>query len=245
MMRYLVLALAVLQPVTSYLSTMGNARFMDQVSNPLITPASYAFAIWGVITTGSLIYAIYQALPKRKNADLYRRIAPYAAGLFAGFSVWLYAAERDWLWATVLIFLFMGFCLWRLFPQVLGAVRAKALSRFELVFVYGTFGLYAGWTTVAIFANVAAALKFSGISDLGTFGLLWQALVLLSAAAVSVLCVLRTKGSLPYTLTLLWAFVAVVVGTLERGEVALPLTGLATLAVLALVAAYCYARRRA
>ncbi|MES2668758.1 MAG: hypothetical protein V4644_03675 [Patescibacteria group bacterium] len=242
MIRILVLVLALLQPIASYLSTIGNARFMDQASNPLITPAGYAFSIWGVITFGSLLYAIYQVLPKRRNRELYDRIAPYAAGLFAGFSIWLFAAEKDWLWATVVIFTGMGYFLYRLYPHILAAVREKKLSLAETVVTYGTFGLYAGWTTIAIFANIAAALKFSGVSDTDGAGILWQAGILVLAAMTAIALLLRTKGSLPYAAAMLWGFVAIVVGTLERGPVALPLTGLAAAASLALLGAYVYAR---
>ena len=243
-MKYLVLILAILQPITSYLAATGNGRFMDEASGPLISPAGYAFVIWSVITTGSLIYAFYQVLPKRKNEELYTRIAPYAAGLFAGFSIWLYAASKDWLWATVLIFISMGYFLARLYPHILRAVAAKKFSVFEMIIVYGTFGLYAGWTTVAIFANIAAALKFSGVSDTGSMGLVWQAAILIAAAATSVVLLLRTKGSTPYGAAMLWGFVAIVVGVLEKSTDALLLAVLAAAASLSLIGAYLYARKR-
>lgn len=243
-MKFLVLILAILQPITSYLAATGNARFMDEASGPLISPAGYAFVIWSVITTGSLLYAFYQVLPKRRNEQLYTHIAPYAAGLFAGFSIWLYAASEDWLWATVLIFICMGYFLARLYPHILRAVVAKKFSILEMIIVYGTFGLYAGWTTVAIFANIAAALKFSGVADTGAAGVVWQAGILIAAAVTAVVLLVRTKGSTPYGAAMLWGFVAIVVGVLEKSNDALLLAALATVASLSLVGAYLYKRRR-
>lgn len=244
-MKKLVLALALLQPVASYFSTIGNARFMDQANNPLITPASYAFSIWGLITLGCVVYAVYQLLPGRRNAALYDRIAPYAAGVFAGFSIWLNAAEQDWLWGTVAIFLAMGYCLAHLYPHLVRAAFEKKFSLVETIGTYGTFGLYAGWTTVAIFANVAAALKFSGVADTGTAGILWQAAILVAAVGTAIALLLRLKGSVPYAAAMLWGFVAIVIGTLERGNVAEPLPWIAGLASAALLAAFVYAKRRA
>lgn len=234
LLRILVLVLAILQPIVAYLSGTGDtARLMDNASTPLITPAGYAFSIWGVICAGSVAYALYQLKPAR-NAELYRRIALPAAFVFAGFGAWLYAAEQDWLWGTVLIFLGMGYGLYRVFGPLVRAERAGKLSFPEKAAVYVPFGLYAGWATVAIFANVAALIKFSGVSDVGMWGTVWQALILIAALGTSLWLIRRTQAATPYTVAILWAFVAVIVGTRES---AAPLiltlfAGIATLLIL-------------
>src|SRR5210317_2165373 len=42
--------------------------------NVLITPANYAFAVWGLIYLGLFSFAVYQALPAQKSDSLLRKI---------------------------------------------------------------------------------------------------------------------------------------------------------------------------
>ena len=65
--------------VMNYLS---NARAFGGLTNKeisdkyhtLITPAGYAFAIWGIIFLGLLAFAIYQALPSQRTNPRFRAI---------------------------------------------------------------------------------------------------------------------------------------------------------------------------
>lgn len=237
--RIIVLGLAILQPFTAYFSTFSASSLME-TNDPTITPAGYAFVIWGVICVGSLAYALYQLLPGRRNKELYDAIAPYVVGVFAGFSIWLYAAGEEWLWVTVIIFIGMGLLLLKVFPTILKAVYQKKFSILEQVVTYCTFALYAGWTTVAIFANTASAIKFYGVSDLGTNGILWQTGILLLACIVSFIAISKTKGSVPYSLTILWAFIAVTIGTLGRANVAGILPWVAGIATCILLVNFLY-----
>ncbi|MGB5632939.1 MAG: tryptophan-rich sensory protein, partial [Waterburya sp.] len=54
-------------------STIG-AISQNIFGNVLITPASYAFVIWGLIYLGLISFAIYQALPAQKNNLLLEKI---------------------------------------------------------------------------------------------------------------------------------------------------------------------------
>ena len=218
-LKILVFLLALLQPLTSYLSSSSmSSILMDRLQIPIVSPATYAFSIWSIIILSSLFYGIHQ-LMSRKNSELFSHLAPYAALVFASFSLWLLAAEYNLLPGTVVIFLFMGYGLYKLFPKVVSAARSNKFSLWEKNIVYGTWGLYCGWATVAIFPNLAALIKFSGISDRGDVGLLWQTGVLVVATATVLYLQKKFQWSSPYFAAVLWAYVAIVVGTLERGTV--------------------------
>lgn len=237
-----VLIFAILQPVVAYFSSFGDtSRLMEDASIPLISPAGYAFSIWGIICIGSVLFGLYQLFSKR-NTDLYEKIAPYALLVFVGFTAWLYAAAQNWIWVTVVIFITMGYGLYRLYPQIVRANLSKKFSLTEQIVTYGTFGLYAGWTTVAIFANIAAVIKFSGLADQGNVGLLWQGAILIVATIVSILGIKRTKGSIPYAGAILWAFVAIIIRLLEWRDVAAPLLYLAVIATAVLAMIFVHAR---
>jgi hypothetical protein len=238
--KILVVLFAVSQSVTAYLTTLGStSQLTNETSTPLITPAGYAFSIWAVITAGSIAYGVYQLIAHR-NSEIYARIAPYSILLFAGFDAWLYAAQQNWIWLTLVIFIGMGFCLLRILPLLVVSNRAGHLSRIEQVVTYGTFGLYAGWTTAALFANTAAAIKFSGVPDTSTLGMVIQTGLLLVATIVSAFSISRLKGSTPYTLAILWAFGAIAIGTYMRN--AFGFTVLALVATVLLLLQYLRSR---
>jgi hypothetical protein len=107
----------------------------------------------------------------------------------------------------------MGYGLYHALRRIVNANHKGKLSSTEQVVVHDTFGLYTGWTTVAIFANIAAALSYGG--TLSASEAWWQLVVLIAATIVSIWGIYRMRGSIPYTFAILWAFVAVAIGTTE------------------------------
>lgn len=240
--RIAVLLAALAQPLAATLATFDDASSgAAGAAEPLITPAPYAFAIWGAIVVGSLLYAGYQLLPGRRNPRLYRAVAPYALIAFLGFSAWIYAADRDWLWGTVAVFLVMGFALYRALGRITAASEAGQLSMLEQAIAHGTFGLYAGWATVAVFANAAAAIVFTGIGSSSAIG--WQIVILIAATAASIGGIRLARGSIPHAAAIAWAFVGVTLGTLQAGAPA-ALTVTATAGTLCVGAAWIRMRKQ-
>ncbi|MDB5241745.1 MAG: hypothetical protein JWP57_2370, partial [Spirosoma sp.] len=77
--QFLVVFSVVTMIVMNYLS---NARVFGGLTNgdisnkyhTLITPAGYAFAIWGLIFLGLLAFAVYQALPSQRTNQRFRSV---------------------------------------------------------------------------------------------------------------------------------------------------------------------------
>lgn len=76
----------------------------------------------------------------------------------------------------------------------------------------GQVAIYTGWSTVAIFANTAALLKFYGLQDTGIGGVVWQSFILIGALANSWYFIKKFKRNPVYIITILWAFTGVFVG---------------------------------
>ena len=185
--------------------------------DPRITPAGYAFAVWGLIVSLGLGYAVQQVTAGRGRYErLARAIAWQLAATYVGFVVWLVAAVTGWIWATVVIFVGMFLLLRRVYDRVLAERDGLPLP--YRVFLEAQVGTYLGWTTIAIFANLAAALAFSGLEESGTFGAIWQGLILVAAAANGLYGVRRTRASPTYTAAVLWAFVGVLVGLTQHDD---------------------------
>ncbi len=243
-MRWLVLGGALLQPVMAYWSATGmQSVFMDPTRNPTIAPAAYAFSIWGIITGLCVAYALYQLLYNR-NRELYARIAPYTIGLFIGFALWLVAAGANSLVGTVAVFMVMGFCLYRIFSSVVTWRLDGRLSRVEWLVTYATFGLYSGWASMAIFANVAASLYLAGWPN-GVAGQWWQGGILMAAVGTALAITYHTKGSGPYVAAVLWALVAIMINTLAESVLLLTVLSGVGIAAIASVTVWFAVRNSA
>ncbi|HYZ03673.1 MAG TPA: hypothetical protein VE691_01145 [Rubrobacter sp.] len=61
---------------------------VDEGPRSLVEPALYAFTIWAFIFTLSLAYAVYQALPTKRESPLLRRVGPFTAAAFFCTGLW-------------------------------------------------------------------------------------------------------------------------------------------------------------
>src|SRR5690606_38920755 len=98
-------ALAVLQAVAPALIFAGSSSvgqiLAGEDTRTLITPAGWAFSIWGVIYLGSIAFGVYQLV--RRRSPLVRRTGFWPAAAFALSVAWLLAARAGLLWATVVV----------------------------------------------------------------------------------------------------------------------------------------------
>ena len=70
-------------------------------SDTTLKVAGYAFAIWGVIYAGLLVYAIRQALPQTGESEMINRFGWPSILAFLGIGWWIVAAAFDWELATI------------------------------------------------------------------------------------------------------------------------------------------------
>jgi hypothetical protein len=237
-MRILVVVAALAMPLVSYVSQLGylgpdNGTISDRYPTLLIA-AGYAFAIWGLIFLGDLVYAVWQATGERRDDPPLSRIAPWTTAGFLLTGVWspLFTLELFWLCVAV-IFAALA-CMLR---AAILAARAGAswLAR-------GPLSLHAGWLSLAAFLNVAQTLVAYGVlAD----PMLVPSLGLYAAAGVVLLGSNHLlRGDPAYVAAAVWALAAVFVkqrsvsleGAPVAGWVALGLAGLLVLQTAALEA---------
>ena len=148
-----------------------------------------------------------------------------------GFSAWLWLAVQEWLWATVAVFCMMGAalarCLWV-------TTREPLATWWDRVLVRGLLGIYAGWTSVAIWADTASAVHDAGRGVPNAVG--WQAVLLVGATLVAVVGVWAFRATAGFVLAVEWALVAVLVGCLEGSATVLAGVAAAGAAVVAVTA---------
>lgn len=196
----------VLSPVFSSFSDNQSKNNFD----PPITPAGYTFAVWGIITLLGLCYGIYQLLPNRTSEALHQKVATRISVVYILFSLWLFAASKDWLWISVAIFILMFGLLFMLFQVI--QQNKQRLTFADKLLLEGQLGIYLGWSTIAIFANTASALAYYDILRLGGNGVIIQSTLLVFALANSVYGIAKTNGNYFFSSTIIWAFIGVFVG---------------------------------
>lgn len=207
-----------------------------------IVPADYAFAIWGPIFLGSLAYAIVGVLPRYLQHPLFRRIGWLTAATFAASTLWMVFARFGPLWVTLpLIVVGLATAL----PAFLQAARWPARER-PLVsgLVVVPLALYAGWLSLAVFANVSETLQAYDVAWFTRELTLWTLVLLTLATLVAVMGILGSGGSIAFAAAVLWGLVAIVVanaGTLVAGVA----TAFVVVATLALVLRRVYPPRHA
>jgi hypothetical protein len=238
--RWIAAVLALSQLAAPFVADALAGNFLESgaTNEALITPAGYAFGLWGLITALSTVTAV-AVLRYGLGAWWETGLLIDASVVFVGFSAWLTVAAQDWLWVSVVVFMVMVSALIHIMRLLVQRPHDMACPRWLAVLATVTFGLYLGWSSIAVFANVAAALINSGASASAP---LWQFVVLVAAALFAVGMTTMLRGSPGYVAGALWALVAIAIGAAGRGNMALSVT--AAVAAVAVVIAAIAVRRR-
>lgn len=173
------------------------AIFPVVINRPAIQPAGFAFSIWGLIYLGLFLHAGYGLL-RRSTDPVWDGIRlPLGASLLMG-AGWLWLANVDPIWATVLIWAMLGTALVAAFRAHRGAEdRWLRLT---------PVAVYAGWLSAA--ASVSLGVVVAGYGWLGNTET--AAAMLALVLALAVLVQMRLPRAPEYGLTVIWALIGVV-----------------------------------
>jgi translocator protein len=222
--------------VMNYLS---NARAFGGLTNKeisdkyhtLITPAGYAFAIWGVIFLGLMAFAIYQARPSQRTNPRFRAIGWLVVLNTLCNAIWSPLFNNEWIGIALIVILVMVFSVaiieQRLLmrsdvpvvaPDLDATLPESPASATETWLARIPFSVYFGWLTVATILNVAVYLKST---EFGLFGLseqMWAVAVLIVGLLVGAWIFNRYR-SVAYILVFAWAYVAIAVEQAGYGTI--------------------------
>lgn len=228
--RGAVILFALLQILVPVLPNLGIGTEIGDRSNAvdtLITPAGWAFAIWGPLYAGSLAYAVYQALPAQHGDPLLERIGWPSAGAFFGNAAWaLYTQSFGLSAISAAIILFTLLCLLAIYRSFAQARHGFTLA--EHLCVVLPLSALAAWLTAATIVNIAAALQFHGLEAPLDMGWL-AAAVVLTGGIIAAAALARAGGNPWYALVFLWALAAIYA---DGGQRSVPVAGAAVLAAV-------------
>ncbi|MGI8555641.1 MAG: hypothetical protein ACR2LT_04715 [Pyrinomonadaceae bacterium] len=169
----------------------------------LITPAGYAFSIWGLIYFGLMVFSIYQVLPK--NAEKFRLLRTVYILNCAANCLWIYCWHHEMpVICLGIIFLLLGTLA---FINV-GLQKTDSYSEYWLA--KAPLGLYFGWVTAAAILNAAVALVYLNVQVSDSTGEILGAVLLLAAGVLGVIICLKLKNYF-YPLGIAWALTAIAV----------------------------------
>ena len=230
------LLFAAAMPVTTYLTFSRDSTLMSTTNNAPIVPAGYAFSIWGLIYTASIAYAIYQALPAQRDNVILRKIGFATSVVFLFTSLWLVLERFNLIWFTVFciiaILLWLGVAFKRLIAHPI------PLTTTEKWLLEMPLSIFTGWISVAVFANIAAALQIFGISIAGIGETGMSFLLLLLSGILALFITVASRGNIWYVMTILWALIGISIANLNREgtiSVAFLAAGLALVIVLVML----------
>jgi hypothetical protein len=143
----------------------------------LLTPASFGFAIWGVIYGATLLYAMFALLPSEAQVRVHDRVAPWLTVLNALASLWVALFTVEQLGPSVLISAAMLAAAFMIYTIVSDHIVSEHLSRWWRA----PFGLWVGWLSVALLVNLNVALVAAGWSGWPSTAL-WASAALVLAA---------------------------------------------------------------
>jgi hypothetical protein len=195
-----------------------NGLSIGEISNTLfqgvlITPANYAFAIWGVIYLGLISFGIYQALPAQRENPHLRRIGYLL--VFSSFSqiIWVILFQFHLFALSLLAMLGILLSLAAIYLRL--EIGRKSVSRSDKWLIDVPLGIYFGWISVATIVNVALVLYNLNWNGWGISGEWWTLILLLVGASVAAtICIERSD--IAYVGVFIWAFVAIGIRHLDK-----------------------------
>jgi len=206
----LVVGAAILQILVSFLPSLGIGTPIgensDQVST-LVTPAGWAFSIWGALYLGALVFAVFQALPQQHDSALLARVRRPAATAFLANAGWATYVQLDDVTVVSVLIILIGL------GGALVAMRrltaAPQLSKQEQWCAALPLTALAAWLTAATIVNIASALRYHGVEASASTAPLISAAVLIVGGLIAGTALACSKGCPPYAIVFLWALAAI------------------------------------
>ena len=190
-----------------------NGQTMGQVSAKyptLLTPAGYAFSIWGLIFLALAVYAVWQLLPAQQRLSLPDALAKPLTLASVATGAWVVLFAHELILPSVGVMLLLLGCLITVYGRARRRIFAEAAPKLAGV----PFSLYLGWISVASVLNLTIGLRELGWRPAEGLAVLLS-FVLILVVVVVALVMSRIFRDLVFPLVVTWALVAVWVVRLQ------------------------------
>lgn len=175
----------------------------------LFTPASYAFAIWGIIFIGLLGYGIFQvrrAFFSDKPSKFITETGYWFVVTNVLNSLWVIAFVYDYTGLSVLIMLGILFSLIKIILNT--NMERWDAPKSTIAFVWWPICLYSGWISVATIANISAYLTKVGWEGAPFSEITWT-VIMITIATVLNLVMIWKRNLREFAAVGVWALFAI------------------------------------
>ena len=177
----------------------------------LITPADYAFAIWGFIYLGLAVYGVYQ-YKTGKDISVYLRVWPWLMLNGAANVAWLIAFQSEFINASLVIIAIVFITLLRAY--IVLRRRIRSLSTSKRYFLQVPLSAYLAWSGVALSINFAVALMELNMPIFNDHEIFW-AFAATGILTLTALTILHRLNDYTFALVSAWAIFAIGVNNME------------------------------
>lgn len=190
----------------------------------LIIPASYAFAIWGLIYIGLLAFGIYQCRPSQRQSPKLDQAGWLLVIASVAQIIWIYLFEARFFMLSIVPMVGILLPLVGMYQRLgIGTCR---VSRNVQWLVHAPISLYLGWISVATVINVAIGLYSLNWNGFGLSSTVWAVLMVGVSSAIAFLVLLQKRDPI-FPLVIVWALVAIALRQWSVLPIAATATGLA------------------
>ncbi|MCR8969364.1 TspO/MBR family protein [Facklamia sp. 7083-14-GEN3] len=196
--------------LTLFVNYLGGSGLINDMSQQevsakyttLITPAGFAFSIWGVIYTMVLITLIYLAF-KRDNQKIMRTISLisplFIISCFFNMG-WIFSFSYELIGLSVVMIFLLLLALMKLIEKI--NYQSKDISYALPAYA---FTLYAAWVLIATFLNISIFFVKIGWNGFGISDSVWSLVVITIAIVFVVGYVFMYKNAF-FPISIAWAF---------------------------------------
>ena len=214
-----------------------NTKSIGELSNTvfqgvLITPANYAFAIWGLIYLSVFAFGIYQVLPPQRDQRKLDALRVLMIGASGAQIAWIFIfLSRQFVFSLVaMVAIWIALCL-----GYVQMAQVAPFTRTQRWMIQIPWSIYFGWISVATIVNVAIALFSLGWTGGFLSPQVWTMALMVVAMGLGMVAVWKHRD-LAFSGVLIWALVAIAIR--HQDIPVLFGTGMGTAIALGLVGAY-------
>lgn len=197
--------------------------------NVLITPANYAFAIWGVIYLGLFSFAFYQALPNQRENYLLQKLGYKVAAASLAQIIWIFCfLYRQFALSFVLMVVILISLIWAYLN--LSAASIKGWNKWLISIPIST---YLAWISLATIVNGATVLEYWQWNGWGISAPIWTAIVLIVAGVMGI--VMAMDKNVAFISVYIWALIAIAINNYDNTMITVTALGITILLALTLL----------
>jgi len=170
----------------------------------LLTPAGYAFSIWGPIFIWEAVFVVLQFLPTFRSSPVLQRVSPWWWAVCVVQSVWTFAFAAD----KITLSLILMMCILTTLLGIAWSTDGMVMTFGEWWALRACFSLHLGWIIAAsvVSWNVEFDAQLCGQSALLAVAMVTIAIVL---ATLSMLTFAAKSPDVIVSCVAAWAFAAI------------------------------------